>query len=242
MITTYTSPSEITYQNRITEHVFNRFGINPNNTDRIYENTALIEVNPDFLVDVLNVFCNHEDMKYNLFEKYPVPVLVDYLKRSHTYYIEKILPEIGQSIAILLSNYYKTHPLLEILYKFYFNYKTDLQEHFAEEENLLFPYANRLYRTVFFKTETYFFIEFLQQFSVKSFVENHSDTERELINIRNVLLEYDPPLTNKTSYRVLVEQLKNFELDLNIHAFIEDKVLVPKLFQLEQNIKLEINN
>jgi len=242
MITAYASPSEISYQNRITEHVFNRFGINPNNTDRIYENTALIEVNPDFLVDVLNVFCNHEDMKYNLFEKYPIPVLVDYLKRSHTYYVEKILPEIGQSITILLHNYHKTHPLLGILYRFYFNYKTDLQCHFKEEEELLFPYANRLYRTVYFKTEIYFFIELLQQFSVTRFVENHSDTVEDLITIRKVLLEYAPPLTNETSYRILVEQLKNFEFDLNIHAFIEDKVLVPKLFQLEQNVKSQINN
>jgi hypothetical protein len=48
MITAYASPSEITYQNRITEHVFNRFSINPNNTDRIYENTILTEINPDF--------------------------------------------------------------------------------------------------------------------------------------------------------------------------------------------------
>ncbi len=103
MITAYTSPSEITYQNRITEHVFNRFGINPNNTDRIYENTALIEVNPDFLVDVLNVFCSHQEIKYNLFEKYPVPVLIDYLKRSHVYYLEKILPEIGQKATIYSS-------------------------------------------------------------------------------------------------------------------------------------------
>jgi len=242
MITTFTSPSESTCQNRITEHVFNRFGIDPMATDKIYENTALIEVNPDFLVDVLNVFSRNQDIDYSVFEKYSVPVLVDYLLRSHTYYLEKILPEIGQSISILLSNYNEKSALLEILYCFYFNYKTDLQEHFIEEEELLFPYANQLYKAVCFKTEINFFTNFLQDYSINDFVENHTDTEGELINIRNILSEYDPPSTNRTSFRILIEKLNNFEHDLEIHAFIEDKVLVPKLIQLEQNLKFKINN
>lgn len=242
MITTFTSPSESTCQNRIAEHVFNRFGIDPRATDKIYENTALIEVNPDFLVDVLNVFSRNQDIDYSVFEKYSVPVLVDYLLRSHSYYLEKILPEIGQSIAILLGNYNEKSALLEILYRFYFSYKTDLQEHFIEEEELLFPYANQLYKAVYFKTEIDFFTSFLQEYSINDFVENHADTEEELINIRNILSEYDPPSTNRTSFRILIEQLKNFEHDLEIHAFIEDRVLVPKLVQLEQNLRFEINN
>lgn len=242
MITMYTSPSEISYQYRITEHVFNRFGINPHNTDRVYENTALIEVDPNFLVDVLNVFCDFTDINYALFNEYSVPVIVDYLKRSHTYYLNKILPEIGQSISILLNNYDKTHPLLSILYQFYYKYKNDLETHFFEEEDFLFPYANRLYRTMYFKAETYLFINYLQNFSISSFIETHSDTVKELIKIKTILFEYEPSTTNKTSFRVLIEQINNFEKDLNIHAFLEDEVLIPKLLELEKNVRLEIHN
>lgn len=242
MITAYTSPSEITYNNRQTEHIFNRFGISPNNTDRIYENTASIEVNPDFLVDVLNIFCSHKDVRNCVFEKYPIPILVDYLKRSHKYYEEKILPEIGQSISNLLNDYHENHPLLEILYKFYFKYKVDIKEHFSNEEELLFPYAIKLFRTVYFKSEIYLFIDFLKKYSLQDFLESHSNIEGELSNIRNVLLKYNPPVTNKTTYRILIDQIKNFERDLNIHAFIEDEVLVTKIYQLEQNVRLEIYN
>ena len=242
MITTYSSPSEITLNNRITEHVFNRFGINPNNTDKIYENTVLIEVNPNFLVDVLNVFCNYKDLNSVIFDKYPIPILIDYLKRSHTYYIEKTLPEIGQSIAILLNNYDTEDPLLDILYKFYFKYKVDLETHFINEEELLFPYGNKLYKAFYFKTEIYFFIDLIQKYSIKDFINTHTDTAIELKKVRTILSNYIPPKTNKTSLRILIEQLKKFEYDLNIHAFIEDKVLVPKISQLEHKIRLEINN
>ncbi len=242
MITTYSSPSEITAFNRITEHVFNRFGIDPNNKKKIYENTVLLEVNPNFLVDVLNVFCNYKDLKNANFEKYQIPILIDYLKRSHTYYLEKNLPEIGQSIAILLNNYEMDHPLLEILYKFYFKYKVDLEAHFINEEEILFPYGNKLYKAFYFKTEIYFFIDLIQKYSVKDFINTHTDTIKEIKNIRKLISNYNPPKTNKSSLRILIEQLKKFENDLNIHAFIEDEILVPKISQLEQKIRLEINN
>ncbi len=85
MVTVNTSPSEITRQNRMAEHIFNRYGIDVDNTNGIAQNTAMIEVNPDFLVDVLNIICNHKKAQYNLFAKYPIPVILDYLKRSPTY-------------------------------------------------------------------------------------------------------------------------------------------------------------
>ncbi|UMB61617.1 hemerythrin domain-containing protein [Lutibacter sp. A80] len=242
MITAELSPSEITLNNRITEHVFNRFDINPTNTNKIYENTALTEVNPNFLVDVLNVFCNYKDLKNANFKKYPIPILIDYLKRSHTYYIEKTLPEIGQTIAILLNNIDTEDPLSEILYKFYFKYKVDLEAHFINEEELLFPYGNRLYKAFYFKTEIYFFIDLIQKYSVNEFVNTHTDTTQELKKIRIFLSKYNLSKTNKSTLRILLEQLKKFEYDLEIHAFIENKVLVPKISQIEQKIRLEINN
>ncbi len=241
MITSNTTLLEITLQNRITEHVFNRYGIKTDNNE-VIENTMLTEINPNFLVDVLNVFCNYSELHLDTFEVYSVPIIVDYLKRSHTYYMEKILPEICQTIMFLLENYDKNHPLLGILYKFYFKYKVDLQEHFSEEEELLFPYAQNLYKAVYFKKNILFFINFLQDFSINDFIETHSDTVKDLTTIKNILLAYEPPLTNKSSYRILVEQFKNFEQDLHIHAFIEGKVLIPKLYQLEQSLKLETNN
>lgn len=242
MITIDTSPSETINQNRTTEHIFNRFEINVNSTDKILKSTSLKEINPEFLVDVLNIFCRYKDINLEVFNKYSIPIIIDYLKRSHRYYLEKIIPEIGQSISLLLKNYKKGHPLLEILYKFYFNYKVDLQEHFNDEENGIFTYANRLYRAVYFKKDLSFFIYFLQQNSINDYVETHSDTIENLTGVTNILLQYDPPKTNKTSFRVLIDQLKNFEKDLKIHSFIEDKVLVTKLYELEQNLKLEVNN
>ena len=242
MITSNSSPSEITQQVRCTEHVFNRFDINPYNKNKVLDNTVLTEVNPDFLVDILNVFCKYKELDSCCFEMYPVPVILDYLKRSHAYYMEKILPEIGQSISILLCNYPKSHPLLEILYKFYFNYKVDLKEHFSEEEEILFSYAESLYKAKYFKNEIFFFVDFLQKYSINDFIDSHSDTLEGLENVKHILLQYNPPVTNKSSFRMLVGKLENLEHDLRIHAYIEDEILVPKLYLMEKSLKLEFSN
>ncbi len=242
MITTYTTPALITKQNRTAEHIFNRYKINANSIEEIATNTALKEINPNFLVTVLNVFCDYKKINLKLFENYSLPIIIDYLIRSHTYYSEKIIPEIGQSITQLLNNYEKGHPLLEILYKFYFKYKVDLEAHFKDEESGLFTYGSTLYKAVYFKKNCSFFIEFLQQNSIRDFIDTHTDTTDDLKNITSILLEYTPPKTNETSYRILLEKLKNFVQDLEVHAFIEDEVLLNKLYALEQRILLEHNN
>lgn len=233
MITAYQTPFEITSKFKATEAIFNRFNIDTKNTKEIYENTVLAEINPDFLTDVLNVFCNYKPVKNNAFKNYPTPILIDYLKRSHDYYLTKTLPELGGNIHVLLQNYdNKLHPLIETLYSFYFNYKTDLKEHIKDEEELLFPYVQNLYNAVYNNSHLPL-KSLLKEYSIVEFINNHDDIDTELGEIIDVLLSYKPPKTNIASYRMLIQKLKTFELDLKLHAFIEDEVLVPKIIDLE---------
>jgi regulator of cell morphogenesis and NO signaling len=81
------------------------------------------------------------------------------------------------------------------------------------------------------------FLNTTQVFSLKNFIENHHDTERDLSQVRNTILQYDPPVTNQTPYRILLTQLQVFERDLAIHALIEDYVLIPRALQLEKSLK-----
>ncbi|NJX14706.1 hypothetical protein [Tamlana crocina] len=242
MITNNISPREVTSQFRITEHVFNRFEIDSFSQDKILNNTALTEINPDFLVDVLNVFCNYKEVDIDMFSKYSVLTIIDYLERSHNYYRSKILPEIGQSISNLLNNYPEHHALKNVLHKFYFKYKVDLETHFKEEEEGIFLYAKKLYKAVYFRKELSFLIEFFRNNSINHFIEEHSDTIAELYEVICVLSRYKPPETNASSFRILLEKLHYFEHDLNIHAFIEDRVLICMLLTLEQKLNFEINN
>lgn len=235
MITAHQTPLEITSRFKATKAIFSRFNIDAKNTKEIYRSTALAEINPDFLTDVLNVFCNFSPIKNSAFKKYPTPILIDYLKRSHDYYLTKILPNIGTSIHVFLQGYHTSHSLSDILYKFYFNYKTDLKEHIKDEEELLFPYAKNLYNAVYNNSHLPL-KSLLKEYSIVEFINNHDDVDAELATIIDVLFLHKPIQKNMTSYKMLIQKLKTFEFDLQLHAFIEDEVLVPKIIELENKL------
>ena len=75
-------------------------------------------------------------------------------------------------------------------------------------------------------------------YSIKKFKEFHvNHEEKELQAVKDALLNYKPGLDNNLSYRILLEQLKSFEKDMQLHGLIEDLVLIPKLEKLELNEK-----
>jgi regulator of cell morphogenesis and NO signaling len=69
--------------------------------------------------------------------------------------------------------------------------------------------------------------------TVKAFISQHHDTEKDLEDVRNAILNYSPPADNQTLYRILLSQLQVFEKDMAIHAMIEDDVLLPRALRLE---------
>ena len=101
---------------------------------------------------------------------------------------------------------------------------------------MLLPYVKKLNafeREKFVDNQVF---EELSDFSLQFFIDSHSDTETDLFKVRNLILDYEPPTTNQTPYRILISQLHTFEKDLFLHAMIEDKVLIPRALSLEKNI------
>lgn len=71
-------------------------------------------------------------------------------------------------------------------------------------------------------------------YSLQKFIDNHHDTEKDLSNVKEAILNYEPPESNQTPYRILLTQIDAFEKDLSVHALIEDSVLIPRALQLEK--------
>src|ERR1700760_2103121 len=97
----------------------------------------------EFIMTLLRVF---EEKVFNPreFDSYPVELIVDYIQRTHVYYLDKKLPEIEQSILLLSGQYDSRHPILTALRNFFHAYVKDLSEHIQAEETLLLPYLKTL--------------------------------------------------------------------------------------------------
>ncbi|MEP7111117.1 MAG: hypothetical protein ABI760_24180 [Ferruginibacter sp.] len=202
-----------------------------------YEELQRSKVDQQFIYALLHTFEDEKTFSEKEYQKFSLEVIIDYIRKTHRYYLTKKLCEIEQSIGILLKDYSGSHPLLHILNNFFSAYTADLTSHISDEERQLLPYINCLLKFEKGETDSEKYIEVTKNYSLKTFVESHHDTEQDLSNVRNAILNYQPPATNQTPYRILITQLHAFEIDLSVHALIEDRVLIPRALLLEEKLR-----
>ena len=199
---------------------------------RYITDAPLSGVNQEFIAALLRAF---EDRPFCAedFDGFPVGLIVEYIQRTHVYYLRTKLPEIEQSISLLSGLYDSHHPILATLQDFFLRYCRDLTMHIQAEETVLLPYIALLNRCAQGSGHFPEYILARGRYSVSRFLADHHDTEDELRDVRQTIRLYDPPVTNASLYRILLTQLQTFEEDLCVHAQIEDQVLIPKALQME---------
>ncbi|MBL0310826.1 MAG: hemerythrin domain-containing protein [Bacteroidetes bacterium] len=200
-----------------------------------YEDLQRAGIQGDLVLALLDLFEDPSSFSEDKFQDFPIPVIMDYIQRTHQFYLSKKLPEIEQSIHLLLENYSGGHPLLTVLTQFYQSYKHDLVEHIALEEKQLIPYIQYLCQTDKPVSDIYTFYKKTQSYSLQHFLESHHDMEQDLTQVRGTMLKCRPPVTNQTPYRILLSQLETFEKDLAVHSMVEDRILLPRALGLEQS-------
>ncbi len=196
-----------------------------------YDELMNLGVNPDFVFALLKVFDDLKSFSKSEFDRFRLEVVIDYIRRTHEYYLNRKMLEIEQSIHLLIRSYPVAHPLLVILGDFYEDYQRHLSQHIEIEEKQLLPYILHLEKVDDGKAS---FQAYPTSYSLKAFLSQHHDTEKDLTEVREAIVSYSPPATNETLYRILLSQLQVFEKDLATHAIIEDEVLLPRAMELER--------
>jgi regulator of cell morphogenesis and NO signaling len=203
--------------------------------DRYTVYAPLSGVDQNFIAALLHAF-EGNSFSARDFEPFSLELIVEYIKRTHVFYLQKKLPEIEQSILLLSGLYTDQHPILSVLHNFFHRYCEDLTAHIRAEETMLLPYIAILNRSVHAPGHYSEYILARRQSSIDGFLADHHDTEDELKDVRQAIRLYDPPVTNASLYRVLLTQLETFEQDLCVHACIEDQVLIPKALEMEMEL------
>jgi regulator of cell morphogenesis and NO signaling len=237
MITKSHTVKDVLMHNHFLEMVLERYDVlvsERNSKIEIVAKTKGVAI--DFFVEILNLFDSEKPFsKDNLFH-YDIPVVLDYLQRTHRYYLGKRLFELESSVDEVCAENYKDQYLQTLLQNFFTEFKTELWEHIEMEENFLFPHINFLQTA----KEGFSAIETkrkLKNFSAQKFTADHNDESEKQLSELFDILDYLFPQTNFLSpVSVLKQQLRCFEKDLHIHALVEDEVLMPKVLVLEKNL------
>ncbi len=218
-----------------TGHILQRYSSYTNGSQLIRKNLL-----DEFIHELSVAFEMPHEFEPKAFMQFPVELILDYIRKTHRFYLFRKLPEMEQSIGLLLQDYHDDHPLLAILRDFYSNYRVNLSLHICEEEQHLLPYIDFLLESESMGLNPYQYFLQRQRYSLEEFEEDHhDDTEKDLEEIRTTISLHQPPPTNITPYRILQQQLYNLERDLKVHGMMEELVLLPKIRVIESELQEE---
>lgn len=179
-----------------------------------------------FIVDLVKFYESPTPEHFKTLKGYTFSVILDYLMRTHCFYIKVMLPKMEMTMRNLQKEF-SHHPFGHVVGHFYNNYQNELLEHIELEENKLFPYAEGLYDG-----------KLVEGYSVESFKHHHNhDIEDHLEDMLEVIEEEFPEVCHSLPYRTFKHLLNSFKADLAIHHAIEEGIFLRLTEQLEREVK-----
>lgn len=201
--------------------VMGRFGISLGFGDKSVRDVCRIHnVNENTFLEVVN-FVSDRDYNY---ESVSLPSLIGYLKQAHEYFLDFNLPNIRRKLieAIDCSG---TNDIAMLIIKFYDEYVTEVRKHMEYENNIVFSYVEQLSQG------------FLNRnFTISAFAGKHAPIGNKLKELKDIIIRYYPEKNNYLLNSVLLEIIF-CEMDLASHCMIEDKLFIPAVKIVEQQLK-----
>lgn len=201
--------------------VMGRFGISLGFGDKTVRSVCQMHhVNENTFLDVAN-FVSDKEYQY---ESVSLPSLIGYLKQAHEYYLDFNLPNIRRNLIDAIDCSGKDELAMLIL-KYYDEYVAEVRKHMVYENEVVFSYVEQL-------SEGYL----NRNFSISAFAGTHAPIGYKLKELKDIIIRYYPEKNNYQLNQVLLEIILS-EQDLTSHCMIEDKLFVPAVKRIEQQLK-----
>ena len=146
--------------------------------------------------------------------------VVKYLRNSHRTYLTTELVWLEQSLCKLIAPF--SDKQQKVIWRFFNEYKTELEKHFAFEEEKVLPYIQDL-----------LFGRDPQGFTISQFAENHSNIEEKLSDLKNLVMKTLPAGCDESLRIQVLRFLYYLQHDLRCHTLVEDKILTPMAWYIE---------
>jgi len=208
--------------------VLNRFGISLGFKDKtVAEICEEKNVEINFFLAIINTYHNEDYFPRQELLSFSPLLIIRYLKETHQYYINYVLPKLEKQLDTLISGCSEQCEELSMIDAFYKRYKKELLNHLEEEEEKVFPYAKALVN----QTDVEKF-----NYKIKEFEKEHTNVEEQLNDLKNLLLKYLTPVYKDNDCNEFLTTLFKFEKDITDHARIEDAILVVQVEKMEKEL------
>ncbi|NDV95031.1 hemerythrin domain-containing protein [Dysgonomonas sp. 521] len=158
------------------------------------------------------------------FRTLPLAPFLRYLKSSHSYFLDRRLPNIRRKLELIFPETDKA--LQTVVLDFFDNYMKEVFEHMQYEDDTVFPYVYSLIDKHSDK-----------HYSINIFEERHNDIEGKMNDLKQILLKYVPGTTDQMLMINVLTELYMSEEELEAHTFIEDNLVIPRVKEIEAERK-----
>lgn len=174
------------------------------------------------LTDICNIYTREDyEPRADSLSIQDIKRLIGYLKTSHRYYSRNSFPKLHEKIHRLLKEGDESNA--KILNKFYDDYDEEINHHFRFEEDMVFPFLERLLDGD--KNN-------ISPFDLHLFAKNHTNIEEKLSDLKNTILKYLPDGYSQSLRTEILKDIYSIAEDLEKHTEIEDKLLIPSINRL----------
>lgn len=206
--------------------VIHRFGIRLGFRNKTVEQLCQQnDINTDFFIAIVNTFHNKNYFPEKKLLAFSPLLIIDYLKKTHRYYIEYSLPRIEMLLHKLIESIGNDNQEIKTIEEFYQRYKSKLLQHIADEESKVFPYIEKLLNAPENVEDKHYAL---------SFEEEHEHVDLEIDDLKNLVIKYITPGYDELICNRLLSEIFRFENDILDHSRIEDAILIPQVQQIQK--------
>lgn len=211
--------------------VLSRFGIplgfGDKDVDEVCQQNG---VDTDTFIAVCNFISQGLKPSFDEFTSLSVLSLLTYLKNSHSFFLDYMLPSIRRKFVNAVDC--STHNEVGfLLLKFFDDYVDEIRRHQQYEAEHFFQYVEGLTQG-----------RRPADFSLAHFENDQTHREhdkhiaRRLADLKNVIIRYCPSANSREQLNDALMHLCEFEADLNSHTQLEDTIFMPMVTLLESQV------
>ena len=193
-------------------------------------------VNPDFFLEIANAYLDDSYLPGEGLSLFSLSTVVNYIYSTHKYYTEIALPGVEEKILRLMDHSALSDKEISLVRGFFNDYKKDFLAHISQEEQDVLPYILELERQCSMDEADPDFIQKLKSYSIREFEKEHDRLETSLKHLSTLIIKYLPPFDDLQLCHQVLNDLSALVKDLVDHADMEDKVLVPRVAELEDKL------
>lgn len=229
--------SDVVHRNYMVIPTLNRFGIRLGFRDKTVEEVCdKAGVDARFLVELLNAFTNSDYVPSAYIKQIDVLVLISYLQDTHRNYLQEWSVSIEKMIE-QLKTMGEDERYTELILNFFKGYRNELTTHINREEEIVFPYIKTLQKVIEQGTVTDKERSIIERYSMEAFEAEHDDIALKLKDLKNIMIKYIISPENTMQYYTIIQELFKLEEDVEYHTRVEDKILIPRVSFMEEEIK-----